>query len=30
MEIVRDRLLNHYKAKAAMGDLEIAYRSVDE
>jgi elongation factor G len=27
MEIIRDRLFNHYKAKASMGDLEIAYRA---
>jgi translation elongation factor EF-G len=26
MEIIKDRLFNHYKAKATMGDLEIAYR----
>lgn len=26
MEIVKDRILNHYKAKAIFGDLYIAYR----
>lgn len=27
MEIIKDRLFNHYKAKASLGELEIAYRS---
>lgn len=27
MEIVKDRILNHYKAKAVFGELYIAYRS---